>query len=332
MDIYENKYLKYKSKYEALKNELKGPLFGPPSPPSSPRASPRSSSSSFSLRASPARASPQPSPRASPRASPPPSPRASPQPLPRASPRASPPPSPRASSSFLPPSSPFKRRNKQSNEYSPKKHGRPTYSSPPRQMKALAALNAIPVYSSPPLNIIPRVQQFPIYSSPPKQKPISTISIQDIQTTKIPLSNADISEIFKLLNSTYLNNWILTGSYAIKMYISNFNLSHVLDVNDIDVLLLKNNDKLCNIDESSIGDYVRKQTSPQRSVTFINKYNKNKSFDVTCVSKISPTKINTLNGINILSPTELLEFYKDGDRAEDATKIKILKEIITLIK
>ena len=199
-------------------------------------------------------------------------------------------------------------------------------------MKSLAALHAIPVYSSPPLNIIPRVQQFPIYSSPPKQNPISTISIQDIQTNKIPLSNADISEIFKLLNSTYLNNWILTGSYAIKMYISNFNLSHVLDVNDIDVLLLKNNDKLCNIDESSIGDYVRKQNSPQRSVTFINKYNKNKSFDVTCVSKMSPTKINTLNGINILSPTELLEFYKDGDRAEDATKIKILKEIITLIK
>jgi hypothetical protein len=144
--------------------------------------------------------------------------------------------------------------------------------------------------------------------------------------SNIVLSDVDI-EIIDLIKSTYGDDWVLTGSLAVDLYLQELGLSELrtFKTNDVDILYAKDS-KLCNIDERSFGNYIRVQDAPQRSVTFSNVIN---SFDVNCVKRLP--KNNVINGIKVLSPTNLLSFYLDDPREKDAPKITGLHEIIKKI-
>ena len=144
--------------------------------------------------------------------------------------------------------------------------------------------------------------------------------------TPIVLSDID-TQIINLIKSTYGNDWVLTGSLAVDLYLQKLGLVKLrtFKTNDVDILYGKDS-KLCNIDERSFGEYRRIQDAPQRSVTFSNGIN---SFDVNCVKRLP--KNNIINGIKVISPTNLLSFYLDDPREKDAPKITGLFEIIKKI-
>ena len=136
-----------------------------------------------------------------------------------------------------------------------------------------------------------------------------------------------------MLNDYYSNNWVLTGSVAVKIYLIHLKLLHLLNfiTSDIDALVVKEGKGKCDIEERKLGIdnvtiYKRVQETPQRSVTFTNGES---SFDISCISKMP--KINNINGINILSPSILLTYYLDDERDKDKPKIHALKEIIKYI-
>ena len=165
------------------------------------------------------------------------------------------------------------------------------------------------------------------YDSSNKINPVILIDQRNFNNLDV-LSTTD-KEIISLLNLQYPNNWILTGSVAVKLYLVYLNLQNLITfvTSDIDALIIKNS-KLCNVDERIIGDYIRKQETPQRSVTFLNNIN-NSSFDISCIKSMST--INTIFGINIISPKILLRYYLDDFRDKDEEKINALKQIIDKI-
>jgi hypothetical protein len=149
-------------------------------------------------------------------------------------------------------------------------------------------------------------------------------SQEQIQTS---LSSKD-NEIILLLNDYFSNDWVLTGSVAVKLYLINLNLLDLINftTTDIDALVIKEGKRKCDIEERKLGTYKRVQETPQRSVTFTNG---EFSIDISCISKMP--KINNINGINILSPSILLTYYLDDERDKDKPKIYALKEIIKYI-
>jgi hypothetical protein len=110
----------------------------------------------------------------------------------------------------------------------------------------------------------------------------------------------------------------LTGSLAIIKYQEALGISSDLVANDVDILKICES-RLKFINEKEIDRYIRVQQTHEKSVTFSNGKN---SFDVTCISKL-PTH-NIINGIRVLSPKILLDYYNDDNRPQDKEKINIL--------
>jgi len=165
-------------------------------------------------------------------------------------------------------------------------------------------------------------------TSPKNNSPThANINFGEYKTSSnIVLSDIDI-EILDLIKGKYGNDWVLTGSLAVDLYLQELGLNELrtFKTNDVDILYAKDS-KLCNIDERSFKDYNRVQDAPQRSVTFSNGIN---SFDVNCVKRLP--RNNIINGIKVISPTNLLSFYLDDPREKDAPKITGLHEIIKKI-
>ena len=110
----------------------------------------------------------------------------------------------------------------------------------------------------------------------------------------------------------------MTGSLAIIKYQEALGISSDLVANDVDILKICES-RLKFINEKEIDRYIRVQQTHEKSVTFSNGKN---SFDVTCISKL-PTH-NIINGIRVLSPKILLDYYNDDNRPQDKEKINIL--------
>ncbi len=149
------------------------------------------------------------------------------------------------------------------------------------------------------------------------------------------LSKKD-SDIITLLKNTFENNWVLTGSVAIKLYLIKLNVNKFLplETTDIDAIYKPENSKLTKVDFKWVGDFERKQELPHQSVTFElkNKVDKSviASFDLSCERKLP--KFYPIFGINVMDPVRLLEDYLDNDRDKDRQKIEALKEINNIIK
>ena len=180
-------------------------------------------------------------------------------------------------------------------------------------------------FNSPPAS--PKSRKLPSASLNLSTPPASP-NLRNQNTIKTDLRSKDEinNEIIQLVNISYRNDWLLTGSLAIIKYQKALGISSGLVANDVDIL------KICEghlkfINEKKIDRYIRVQQTHEKSVTFSNGKN---SFDVTCISKL-PTH-NIINGIRVLSPKILLDYYNDDNRPQDKEKINILKQIISIIE
>ena len=165
------------------------------------------------------------------------------------------------------------------------------------------------------------------FDSPEKEINKKKQYVNSQEQIESSLSSKD-NEIILLLNDYFSNDWVLTGSVAVKLYLIHLNLLDLINftTSDIDALVVKEGKRKCDIEEGNLGTYKRVQETPQRSVTFKNG---EFSFDISCISKMP--KINNINGINILSPSILLTYYLDDERDKDKPKIYALKEILKYI-
>lgn len=131
-----------------------------------------------------------------------------------------------------------------------------------------------------------------------------------------------------LFNLHFGQNWILTGSNAIQIYLDHFNITDFkFPVNDVDIFYINN--KLLYITETRIGDYIAHQKTLEKSKTFSND---DTSFDVTILS--SSHSYYEIDGIKLDVPQNMLELYNeniDRGRPYDQIKINALERIITRI-
>ena len=136
----------------------------------------------------------------------------------------------------------------------------------------------------------------------------------------------DIKQTF---DTFFGNNWILTGSEAIKKYLQHFNITEFeFPTNDVDIYFISKDDFTMPI----INGYKRKQENPTSSMTFINE-SINKSFDIT-VSKRSMYYYE-IDGIKLDTPKNMLDNYEENlelrNNHYDSIKINALRKIIEVL-
>ena len=131
----------------------------------------------------------------------------------------------------------------------------------------------------------------------------------------------------RLFDSYFGNDWILTGSEAIKLYLNHFNRPELLTFipKDIDIIYMAK-----EFTSPKVGDFLRETSSPQRSMTF--KY-QDKSFDVTLQNS---SYYYEINGIKVITPDELFETYREyqfgTDQEETNKKLHALSEMKRQLK
>jgi len=136
----------------------------------------------------------------------------------------------------------------------------------------------------------------------------------------------DLKQTF---DTFYGDNWILTGSEAIKKYLQHFNINDFdFPTNDVDIFYVSINDFTMPI----INGYKRKQENPTNSMTFINE-SINKSFDIT-VNKRSMYYYE-INGLKLDTPQNMLDNYEENlelrNNQYDSIKINALRKIIEVL-
>jgi hypothetical protein len=139
------------------------------------------------------------------------------------------------------------------------------------------------------------------------------------------LTGGGVKEFTDLFNSYFGNNWILTGSEAIKIYLEHFQRGKLLTFipGDVDIIVVQTS----VITNQRIGDFTRKQSQPEKSMTFQNGL---KSFDVTTEST---SYYYEINGYRLMDPKVMLINYEDNRRnVTDDYKITALREILKLVE
>lgn len=135
-------------------------------------------------------------------------------------------------------------------------------------------------------------------------------------------------EIIKKVVSSKFENYVLTGSSVIIFLLYElYNIDSVkVDASNIlfnsGMLLPHDIDFLYSdvqITATTIGDYIRKQNTIEKSLTFIHKTDKSKSFDIT------KSKFNKfiMHNMPIIDLDELLSYYRDDYIDSSAHKLKI---------
>lgn len=101
------------------------------------------------------------------------------------------------------------------------------------------------------------------------------------------------------------NDWILTGSEAIKQYLLFFDRKDLLtfEPNDVDIIYISND----IIYSKNIDGFERVQTSPNKSMTFKKG---NLSFDVT--TERGPISYYEINGLKLMTPKDMLNNYEEN--------------------
>lgn len=154
---------------------------------------------------------------------------------------------------------------------------------------------------------------------------IKYLELKKQQLSIKDLAGGGVKEFTELFNSYFGTNWILTGSEAIKIYLEYFQRGKLLTFipGDVDIIVVQTN----VITSQRIGDFTRKQSQPEKSMTFENGL---KSFDITTESASSYYEIN---GYRLMDPRVMLLNYEDNRRnITDDHKITALKEILHLVE
>ena len=133
-----------------------------------------------------------------------------------------------------------------------------------------------------------------------------------------------------VFHSQFGDRWILTGSAAVYRYLVALGLSDrfAITVNDVDIIYIDN-----EFNNNGFNGFFRKQSSPQRSMTFINEEER-VSFDVNIQRS---ERYYTIDGVKLVHPNVMLEEYIDnfvsrGRLPSDQTKIEALRSVIVELK
>jgi len=131
--------------------------------------------------------------------------------------------------------------------------------------------------------------------------------------------------------------WAFTGSAAVAVYTAEYNrglLDNLDEPNDLDFLVQSDG---CNFfSNKNIGEYVRIQGMPQRSMTFENKTT-NEKIDVTSLPRkgVGVLDITIVNGLPLYNIRRLLSEYVDDDDfgvdKKNDLKIQTLNTILPFI-
>lgn len=150
--------------------------------------------------------------------------------------------------------------------------------------------------------------------------------------------NVLISEVIRLsevMNSEYGDEWVLTGSGALKIlymtYLNEHKNEEIFDfpVNDLDILVFMDKSKTINTNTFTLSNNINynsklEHRTPMRSKTFENLDQINlKSFDLT-FTHLPISKI-IINNIPIIHPNTLKNFYSDLD--PNSIKVKVINKI-----
>lgn len=141
------------------------------------------------------------------------------------------------------------------------------------------------------------------------------------------LTGAGVADLKTLFNNEFGSNWILTGSEAIKTYLTFLNRQDLLTFTPKDVDIIYINKDM--IYKETIGGFKRFQSQPEKSMTFTKD---SKSFDISTQESAYYYEID---GIKLIDPAIMLENYEENldfrNNSEDPDKIRALREIKKLL-
>ena len=141
------------------------------------------------------------------------------------------------------------------------------------------------------------------------------------------LTGASIVDFKTIFNNEFGSDWILTGSEAIKTYLTFLNRQDLLTFTPKDVDIIYINKDM--IYKETIGGFKRSQSQPEKSMTFTKD---SKSFDVSTQESAYYYEID---GIKLIDPEIMLENYEENldfrNNSDDPDKIIALREIKKLL-
>ncbi len=139
-----------------------------------------------------------------------------------------------------------------------------------------------------------------------------------------------IEDYSRLFDATFGNEWILTGSEAVRILAEHFGIPHTLRPSDLDVVYVSPTEFRSRF----VGDLERVQNAPGRSMTFARE---GRSFDLL-VEQRTPQRFLVIpymgTMVRILSPARILREYaseldlRGNKRNADLQKIAILQEVL----
>jgi hypothetical protein len=140
-----------------------------------------------------------------------------------------------------------------------------------------------------------------------------------------------VEDYVRLFDGAFDNQWILTGSEAVRLLAEHFGIAHTLQPGDLDVVYVSPTPFRSRF----VGNFARVQDEPMRSMTFEDA---GRSFDLL-VEQRSPQKYVFVPYMGVqyrvLHPARLLrEYQSDLDvrgnkQAADLQKIAILQQVLT---
>lgn len=137
-----------------------------------------------------------------------------------------------------------------------------------------------------------------------------------------------VEEYTRLFDSAFGDQWILTGSEAVRLLADHFGIGHSLRPGDLDVVVVSPD----LFYGRTIGSFQRVQTTPERSMQFINPTGH--SFDIITTPKERYVEVPYEGHmIRVIDPIRLLREYESeldvrgNKRNADTHKIAILKKL-----
>ncbi len=140
-----------------------------------------------------------------------------------------------------------------------------------------------------------------------------------------------VEDYVRLFDSAFGDQWILTGSEAVRLLAEQFGIPHTLRPGDLDVVVVSPD----LFYGRSIGPFQRVQTTPERSMQFVS--STGQSFDVITTAKERYVEVPFgSHTIRVIDPVRLLREYESdldvrgNKRNADIHKIAVLQQIPVL--
>lgn len=133
-----------------------------------------------------------------------------------------------------------------------------------------------------------------------------------------------------MFNDMFGDNWVLTGSEAVRLYLEYLGLArfYAVQPNDVDIIFVHRGE----FRDNNFYGFQRQQARVERSMTFRNPATR-QSFDVTI--QPTPASYYEINGVRLMNPRVMLDDYEDNlyhrspqQQAANTIKISALQNII----